>query len=61
MAAGKEERGLLDRFTLTRCYYLLEPQKSFVKRVIAMEGDEVRIAGGVVYINGPPRFRTARR
>ena len=32
--------------------YPLQPEKSFVKRVIATEGDEVRIAGGVVYVNG---------
>ena len=35
--------------------YPLQPEKSFVKRVIATEGDEVRIAGGVVYVNGLAR------
>ncbi len=36
-------------------YYPLNPEKSFLKRVIAMEGDEVRIVDGVVYVNGLPR------
>jgi signal peptidase I len=36
-------------------YYPLNPEKSFVKRVIATEGDEVRIISGVVYINGLQR------
>jgi signal peptidase I len=33
-------------------YYPVDPEKSFVKRVIAREGDEVRIASGKVYVNG---------
>ena len=32
-------------------YYPLEPDKAFVKRVIAKEGDLVRIVGGRVYRN----------
>ena len=36
-------------------YYPLNPDKSFVKRVIAVEGDQVRIADGVVYVNGIAR------
>ena len=36
-------------------YYPLAPAKSFIKRVIATDGDEVRIADGAVYINGLPR------
>jgi signal peptidase I len=36
-------------------YYPLEPEKSFVKRVIATEGEQVHIRGGVVYVNGLPR------
>jgi signal peptidase I len=36
-------------------YYPLAPEKSFIKRVIAVDGDEVRIADGVVYVNGVPR------
>ena len=33
-------------------YYPVDPEKLFVKRVIAGEGDEVRIASGKVYVNG---------
>ena len=32
-------------------YYPRDPDKSFVKRVIAEAGDEVRIEGGKVYVN----------
>ena len=32
----------------------LDPNKSFARRVIAREGDTVRITGGHVYINGKP-------
>ena len=47
-------------------YYPRDPDKSFVKRVIAQEGDEVRIEAGKVYVNDvllpdeyvPPRFRS---
>jgi signal peptidase I len=35
-------------------YYPLTPDKSFVKRVIAQEGDEVRIVDGRVYVNDKP-------
>jgi signal peptidase I len=35
-------------------YYPLNPDKSFVKRVIAQEGDEVRIVDGRVYVNDKP-------
>ena len=35
-------------------YYPLNPDKSFVKRVIAQEGDEVRIVDGRVYVNDEP-------
>src|SRR3990170_5954863 len=33
-------------------YYPVDPEKSFVKRVIAGEGDEVRITAGQVRVNG---------
>jgi signal peptidase I len=33
-------------------YYPIDPEKAFVKRIIAREGDEVRIASGKVYVNG---------
>ena len=47
-------------------YYPLDPNKSFVKRVIAEEGDQVRIVDGRVYRNDvllddsfvPPDFRS---
>ena len=47
-------------------YYPVDPEKSFVKRVIAREGEEVRIASGKVYVNGvalhdefvPPEYRS---
>jgi signal peptidase I len=35
-------------------YYPIDPKKSFVKRVIAEEGDTVRIVDGVVYVNEVP-------
>jgi signal peptidase I len=35
-------------------YYPLKPEKSFVKRVIAEEGDQVRIVDGRVYRNDVP-------
>ena len=46
--------------------YPLNPEKSFVKRVIAEEGDTVRIVDGRVYVNDiplnedyvPPQFRS---
>jgi len=47
-------------------YYPLNPEKMFVKRVIAREGDTVRIVDGRVYVNDipladnyvPPEFRS---
>jgi signal peptidase I len=47
-------------------YYPLNPEKMFVKRVIAREGDTVRIVDGHVYVNDiplhddyvPPEFRS---
>ena len=47
-------------------YYPLNPEKMFVKRVIAKEGDTVRIVDGQVYVNDmplhddyvPPEFRS---
>ncbi|MBO5397690.1 MAG: signal peptidase I [Clostridia bacterium] len=45
----KEPEGLFNRFV----YYSLElTKKSFIKRVIATEGQHVRIEGNKVYING---------
>jgi signal peptidase I len=47
-------------------YYPLKPEKSFVKRIIALEGDELRIVDGHVFRNGvalddsfvPPEYRS---
>jgi signal peptidase I len=47
-------------------YYPADPEKLFVKRVIAREGDDVRITSGKVYVNGvalfeefvPPEYRS---
>jgi len=42
------------RNEIVMLYYPLNPDKSFVKRVIAEEGDAVRIVNGVVYVNDVP-------
>ena len=47
-------------------YYPVNPDRLFVKRVIAREGDEVRITNGRVHVNGvalhddfvPPKYRS---
>jgi len=39
---------------LVMLYYPLNPEKMFVKRVIAREGDTVRIVDGRVYVNDVP-------
>ncbi|MDE3156224.1 MAG: signal peptidase I [Acidobacteriota bacterium] len=39
------------RGDIVMLYYPLDPDKAFVKRVIAEEGDTVRITDGVVYVN----------
>ncbi len=58
---GEPRRG-----DIVMLYYPLNPDKSFVKRVIAEEGDTVRIVDGGVYVNDvpmrddfvPPEFRS---
>jgi len=40
--------------TIIRAHYPLNPEKMFVKRVIAKEGDTVRIVDGHVYVNDIP-------
>ena len=42
------------RGDIVMLYYPLNPDKSFVKRVIAEEGDSVRIVDGRVYVNDIP-------
>jgi signal peptidase I len=42
------------RGDIVMLYYPLNPDKSFVKRVIAEEGDEVRIVDGQVFVNDVP-------
>jgi signal peptidase I len=46
---GEPRRG-----DIVMLYYPLSPDKSFVKRVIAEEGDTVRIVDGHVYVNDIP-------
>ncbi len=54
------------RDDIVMLYYPVNPDKSFVKRVIAKEGDVVRIVDGRVYVNGearedlfvPPTYRS---
>ena len=46
---GEPRRG-----DIVMLYYPLNPDKSFVKRVIAEEGDTVRIADGQVFVNDVP-------
>ena len=49
-------------------YYPRDPQKSYIKRVIGLPGDNIRIDDGRVYVNGqridesygPKRFRDVR-
>lgn len=42
------------RGDIVMLYYPLNPDKSFVKRVIAEEGDTVRIVDGQVFVNDVP-------
>jgi signal peptidase I len=42
------------RGDIVMLYYPVDPNKSFVKRVIAEEGDTVRIVEGRVYVNDVP-------
>ena len=46
---GEPRRG-----DIVMLYYPVDPQKMFVKRVIAQEGDTVRIVDGRVYVNDIP-------
>ena len=42
------------RGDIVMLYYPLNPEKKFVKRVVAEEGDQVRIVRGQVYLNDVP-------
>jgi signal peptidase I len=42
------------KYDIVMLYYPVNPDKSFVKRVIAEEGDLVRIVDGRVYVNDVP-------
>ena len=53
---GEPRRG-----DIVMLYYPLNPDKSFVKRVIAEEGDTVRIVDGRVYVNDIPLQGRLRR
>ena len=46
---GEPRRG-----DIVMLYYPVDPDKSFVKRVIAEEGDQVRIVDGRVFVNDVP-------
>ena len=46
---GEPRRG-----DIVMLYYPIDPDKSFVKRVIAEEGDQVRIVDGRVFVNDVP-------
>ena len=35
-------------------HYPRDPEKSYIKRVIALPGDRIRIDHGQVYVNGKP-------
>jgi len=44
--------GSIDRGDIVVFHYPRDPAKSYIKRVIAVAGDVVRIDGGVVSVNG---------
>lgn len=50
-----EPKGLWNKFK----YYVLEKDKiSYIKRIIGIEGDLIKIEGGKVYLNGSPLDET---
>ncbi len=45
----EEEKGIFNKFV----YYILEvTKKSYIKRVIGLEGDHIKIENNTVYVNG---------
>ena len=60
------QRRAPDRDDIVMLYYPNNPDKVFVKRIVATEGDEIKIRAGTVFVNGiqqadtfvPERFRS---
>jgi signal peptidase I len=60
--------GRIDRGDIVVFHYPRDPAKSYIKRVIGLAGDVVRIEDGVVYVNGkrlreayvPPEYEDLR-
>jgi signal peptidase I len=58
----------IERGDIVVFHYPLDPGKSYIKRVIGLPGDRVRIDYGIVYVNGkrisedyvPPAYEDAR-
>jgi signal peptidase I len=58
----------IDRGDIVVFHYPRDPSKSYIKRVIGVAGDQVRIEDGVVYVNGlaleepyvPPAYEDGR-
>lgn len=58
----------IERGDVVVFYYPRDPEKSYIKRVIALPGDDLRIDAGHVYVNGelltepyvPRRYRDTR-
>jgi signal peptidase I len=58
----------IDRSDIVVFHYPRDPSKSYIKRIIGLPGDHVRIDDGVVYVNGqrleepyvPPAFEDGR-
>ena len=52
------QRRAPDRDDIVMLYYPNNPEKIFVKRVVATEGNEIRITAGTVFVNGLQRTDT---
>jgi signal peptidase I len=46
--------GDIQRGDMVVFWFPLDPQKSYIKRVIGVPGDKIRIEGGQVYVNDQP-------